>query len=80
MKRNAGGAAAGRDVGGIVIRLLDDGYTAWRRAQVECHVALRAWLGTTTGNHVAYHAYVAALDREEAAAGELERIFQLVAA
>jgi|HubBroStandDraft_6_1064221.scaffolds.fasta_scaffold19089_4 putative AlgH/UPF0301 family transcriptional regulator len=80
MKRKAASDAAARDVGGIAIRLVDDGYAVWRRAQVECHIALRAWLRTRAGNHVAYHAYLAALDREEAAAIDLERVFELVAA
>jgi hypothetical protein len=71
--------AAGRDVGGIALRLLDDVYMAWCRAQVECHVALRTWLDTGACGHGAYYAYRAALDREEAAAVDLERLTQLVA-
>jgi hypothetical protein len=69
---------AGRDVGGIALRLLDDVYMAWCNAQIECHIALRAWLDTSA--HTAYYAYRAALDREEAAANDLERLSQLVAA
>jgi hypothetical protein len=69
-----------RDVGGIAIRLLDDVYTAWSRAQLECHIALRAWLDSGSLNHAAYYAYHAALDREEAAAVDLERLSHLVAA
>ncbi|HUE27302.1 MAG TPA: hypothetical protein VMP89_11055 [Solirubrobacteraceae bacterium] len=72
--------AAGRDVGGIALRLLDDVYMAWCRAQMECHIALRAWFDTGTCNRSAYYAYRAALDREEAAAIDLERLSQLVAA
>jgi hypothetical protein len=71
---------AGRDVGGIAIRLLDDVYTAWHRAQIECHIALRTWLDTGTTNDGAYRAYRAALDREEAAALDLERVSGLAAA
>ena len=71
---------AGRDVGGIAIRLLDDVYMAWSRAQTECHIALRAWFDSGTTNREAYHAYRAALDREEAAAVDLERLSELVAA
>ena len=80
MKRTAATEADGRDVGGIAIRLVDDVETAWRRAQRECQLALRAWLDTGPGNHRAYHGYLAALDREEAAAVDLERVLQLVAA
>jgi hypothetical protein len=72
--------AAGRDVGGIALRLLDDVYMAWSHAQIECHIALRAWLDTSSSSRGAYYAYRAALDREEAAATDLERLSQLVAA
>ena len=71
---------AGRDVVKIAMRLLDDVYMAWCRAQMECHLALRAWLDTSARDRAAYHAYRAALDREEAAAVDLERLTQLVAA
>jgi hypothetical protein len=69
-----------RDVGGIAIRLLDDVYAAWDRAQAECHDALREWLESGARNHFAYYVYRAALDREEAAAVDLEQLFRLVAA
>lgn len=69
-----------RDVGGIAIRLLDDVYAAWDRAQTECHHALRAWLDSGAGNHLAYYVYRAALDREEAAALDLEQLLSRVAA
>src|SRR3982074_1909664 len=36
--------AAGRQVAEIAMRLLDDAYISWCRAQIECHKALRAWL------------------------------------
>jgi hypothetical protein len=77
-------ATALGDVSGIAIRLLDDMYDAWSRAQLECHNALRAWLDSGSRldagsrNHVAYCAYRAALDREEAAAVDLARLSQLV--
>jgi hypothetical protein len=61
----------------IAIRLLDDVYMAWSRAQVECHNALRAWLDSGSRDHAAYYAYRAALDREEAAAVDLERLSHL---
>lgn len=71
-----------RDVGGIAIRLLDDIYTAWSRAQLECDDAFRAWMDSGPSDHAAfyYHSYRAALDREEAAAVHLERLSCLVAA
>lgn len=68
-----------RDVGGIAIRLFDDVYLAWSRAQLECRNALRVWLDSGSRNHAAYCVYRAALDREEAAAVDLERLFHLVA-
>jgi hypothetical protein len=68
-----------RDVSGIAIRLLDDTYMAWYRAQLECQNALRDWLDSGSRDLTAYHAYRAALDREEAAAIDLERLTQLAA-
>jgi hypothetical protein len=65
------------DVGGIAIRLLDEVYTAWTRAQLECHRAMRAWLDSQ--DHFDYCVYRAALDREEAAAVDLERLSHIVA-
>jgi hypothetical protein len=72
--------SAARDVAGIAIRLLDEVYAAWSRAQLECHIALRVWLDSGSRNHAAYYAYHAALDREEAAAVDLARLSHLVAA
>jgi hypothetical protein len=79
---DAGAAdAAARDLAEIAIRLLDDAYMSWRRAQIECHQALRAWLDSGGRSRVATDlAYRAALDREEAAARDLERLSQLTAA
>lgn len=68
-----------RDVSGIAIRLLDDTYMAWYRAQLECQNALRHWLDSGSSDLAAYHAYRAALDREEAAAIDLERLTHLAA-
>jgi hypothetical protein len=73
-------SSAASDVGGIALRLLEDVYGAWTRAQLECHNALLAWLASGSRNHAAYHAYRAALDREEAAAVDLERLSHLVTA
>lgn len=69
-----------RDVGGIAIRLLDDVYEAWERAKAESRDALHAWLAAGSCSHFDYYVYRAALDREEAAAIDLEQLSRLVAA
>jgi hypothetical protein len=71
---------AARDIFVIATRLLDGVYMAWRQAQHESHDALRAWLDSGSCDHAAYCAYRAALDREEAAAVDLERLSQLAEA
>jgi hypothetical protein len=51
---------------------------AWFRAQIECHQALTAWLDSGGRSGVsADFVYRAALDREEAAARDLERLSRL---
>jgi hypothetical protein len=56
-------------------RLADAAYTAWLVAQAESANALRAWFEARTGlRNDANLAYRAALDREEAAARDLERL------
>lgn len=67
-------------VGEIATRLLDDAYMAWSQAQIQCQHALRTWFDTGSRNYAAYCAYRAALDREEAAARDLERLSHLAAA
>jgi hypothetical protein len=65
----------------IGIRLLDDAYTAWFTAEAECEQALRAWSeGTNRNRDHGYFAYCAALDREEAAARDLEKLWALAGA
>jgi len=66
------------DVATIGIRLLTDATLAWSRAESECDQTLYAWF-ETTGQQAAtaYLSYRAALDREEAAARDLERLWQL---
>jgi hypothetical protein len=62
----------------IGIRLLDDAHGAWQRAEFECEDALRAWREGPPGAAVdRYHAYRAALDREQAAADDLERLWEV---
>ena len=60
------------------IRLLVDAYVAWSRAEDESEQTLHAWFHTA-GERAAttYLSYRAALDREEAAALRLERLWWL---
>jgi hypothetical protein len=52
----------------------DDRYTSWRAAAVLCADALVSWHESGSADRPAAHAvYLAALDREEAAARELAR-------
>jgi hypothetical protein len=56
-------------------RLLDDAYRAWDLAEVQCGLALRRWDRAEPDDEAAaFWCYTAALDREEAAARELERL------
>jgi hypothetical protein len=61
----------------IGIRLIDEAHFAWWVAARECENAHRAWLEGMRNSHDAYCAYRAALDREEAAARDLERLSAL---
>ena len=62
----------------IGVRLLDDAYLAWFSAETESESALRAWWQSTGSSRAScYAAYRAALDREEAAARDLERLWSL---
>jgi hypothetical protein len=72
--------AARGDVALIAMRLFDDVYTAWNLAEIECQNALRAWRDAGACAEDAYRAYRAALDREEAAARDLERLMRIVSA
>jgi hypothetical protein len=66
------------EVAAIGVRLLDDAYLAWFSAETESETALQAWWHSTGANRpIAYAAYRAALDREEAAARDLERLWSL---
>jgi hypothetical protein len=78
----AAGAAPRRrsEIAEIGIRLLDDAHLAWQRAEFECEETLRAWFeGTPRTRADRYQAYLAALDREEAAAHDLQRLWELAA-
>jgi hypothetical protein len=62
----------------IGIRLLDDAHMAWHQAELECEHALCAWCDATPGLAAEqYVRYRAALDREEAAARDLERLWEV---
>ena len=62
----------------IGIRLLDEAHVAWQRAELECEQALRAWYdGPPRVSVERYLSYRAALDREQAAAHDLERLWEL---
>ncbi len=62
----------------IGIRLLDDAHFAWQRAELECEQALRAWYdGPPRTSAERYLSYRAALDREQAAARDLGRLWEL---
>jgi hypothetical protein len=64
----------------IGIRLIDEAYMSWAHAQMQCAGALTAWADAAPGGRRgARVAYLAALDREEAAARDLERLTALVA-
>jgi hypothetical protein len=62
----------------IGIRLLDDAHVAWQRAELECELALQAWYeGPPRTSVDSYLSYQAALDREQAAAHDLERLWEI---
>ena len=62
----------------IGIRLLDEAHVAWQRAELECEQAIRAWYDSSPRTSAErYRSYRAALDREEAAARDLGRMWEL---
>jgi hypothetical protein len=67
-----------RELASVEIRLIDEAHMSWCTAQVQCETALRAWF--EAGPHDRAEAncvYRAALDREQAAAHDLESLSQL---
>jgi hypothetical protein len=63
------------DAAGAQRRRTDDAYLAWLEAAVDCERAQRHWFDGLPRDHAPlYAAYQAALDREQAAAVELERL------
>ena len=69
---------ASRDLAVIAVRVLDDAHMTWVAAEVDSDQALHAWFDagapTVAG---AYLTYRAAVDREEAAARDLQRLSEL---
>jgi hypothetical protein len=62
----------------IGVRLVDDAYLAWIGAESEAETLLRGWFQATgERREAAYLAYRAALDREEASARDLDRLWRL---
>ena len=62
----------------IGVRLLDDAYLAWFSAESDCERALHAWFAAAGAERAStYLAYRAALDREDAAARDLARLWQV---
>jgi hypothetical protein len=67
-----------RDLAVIAVRVLDDAHMTWVAAEVESEHALRAWFDAGAPQAAgAYLAYRAAVDREEAAARDLQRLSDL---
>jgi hypothetical protein len=66
------------DLAAVGVRLVDDAYLAWFSAEGEAEGALRAWRDAgSSAVAMSYARYRAALDREEAAARDLERLWTL---
>lgn len=60
------------------IRLIDDAHVSWRCAQAATALALAAWRDAAPSHRAALSlGYRAALDREEAAARDLERLWRI---
>ena len=67
-----------RDLAVIAVRVLDDAHMTWVAAEVDSEHALRAWFDANAPQGAgAYLAYRAAIDREEAAARDLQRLSEL---
>jgi hypothetical protein len=65
-------------VASVGIGLVDEAYMSWRTAQMQCQDALRAWFEARPRDRAdANSVYRAALDREQAAALDLEWLSDL---
>ena len=68
----------GRDLAVIAVRVFDDAHMTWVAAEVESEHALHASFDADARHGAgAYRAYLAAVDREEAAARDLQRLSEL---
>jgi hypothetical protein len=66
------------DLAVIAVRVLDDAHLTWVAAEVDSDHALHAWFAAGAPKAAgAYLTYRAAVDREEAAARDLERLSEL---
>jgi len=67
-----------RDAAEIGVRLLDDAHTTWLIAESEAEQTLDAWRERASGARATrYRAYLAAVEREEAAARDLQRLYEI---
>jgi hypothetical protein len=67
-----------RDLAVIAVRVLDDARMTWVAAEVDSENALHAWFDAGAPQVAgAYLAYRAAVDREDAAARDLQRLSEL---
>ena len=67
-----------QEVARIGVRLLDEAYMVWLAAEGACEEALRGWSAETSRvGAEAYCKYRAALDREEAAARDLQKLHEV---
>ena len=71
-------ASISRDAAELSERLLDDAYVTWVVAESEAEQTLDAWRERASGTCASrYRAYLAAVDREEAAARDLQRLHEI---
>ena len=71
-------ASISRDAAKLSERLLEDAYTTWLIAESEAEQTLDAWRERASGTCAArYQAYLAAVEREEAAARDLQRLTEI---
>jgi hypothetical protein len=67
-----------RNLAVIAVRVLDDAHMTWVAAEVDSEHALHGWFDAGAPQRAgAYLAYHAAVDREEAAARDLQRLSDL---
>ena|ERR1700689_2708723 len=71
-------ATSRRDAVEIGVRLLDEAHTIWLIAESEAEQTLEAWREQGSGSRAdRYRAYLAAVEREEAAARDLRRLYEI---